>query len=56
MKTGKVIDYKKSNIFYEDGSIKKINLIPLAGNWYGNTAHMVLFTLAFKYAKLGGLN
>lgn len=26
------------------------------GNWYGNTAHVFLFALAFKYAKLGGLN
>ena len=56
LQTGKVIDYKTSNIFYEDGSIKWINLIPLASNWYGNTAHMVFFAIAFRYAKLGGLN
>jgi drug/metabolite transporter (DMT)-like permease len=33
-----------------------INLIPLLGNWYGNTAHVILFALAFKYAKMGDLN
>ena len=26
------------------------------GNWYGNTAHIFLFTFAFKFARLGGLN
>lgn len=33
-----------------------MNLAPLLGNWYGNTAHVFLFTYAFKFAKLGGLN
>ena len=26
------------------------------GNWYANTAHVFLFTYAFKFAKIGGLN
>ena len=33
-----------------------INLVPLLGNWYGNTAHVILFAFAFKYAKMGDLN
>ena len=33
-----------------------MNLVPLIGNAYANTAHIFLFTYAFKYAKLGGLN
>jgi len=33
-----------------------MNIAPLLGNWYGNTAHVFLFTFAFKFAKLGGLN
>lgn len=53
---GTFINYEKSNIYEKDGSLKKMNLAPLLGNWYGNTAHVFLFTYAFKFAKLGGLN
>jgi len=53
---GTFINYQNSNLFDKDRNLKKKNLAPLIGNWYGNTAHVFLFTFAFKYAKLGGLN
>lgn len=31
-------------------------MIPLLGNWYANTAHVFLFSYAFKFSKLGGMN
>ena len=43
-------------MIYENGKFKYINLIPLLGNWYGNTAHIILFSFAFRYAKMGDLN
>ena len=27
-----------------------INLVPLLGNWYGNTAHVILFAFAYDTA------
>lgn len=53
---GQYIDYKKSNFFTKEGKLNKTNLIPLLGNFYANAAHVFLFTYAFKFAKLGGLN
>ena len=53
---GYFIDKNNSNLIDANGNLKKINLIPLLGNWYGNTAHIILFAFAFKYAKMGDLN
>jgi hypothetical protein len=50
------IDKTNSNIYSPDGKLKKKNIIPILGNWYGNTAQVFLFSVAFKYATLGGLN
>ena len=53
---GVFINPEKSNIVDREGNFIKKNLVPLLGNWYANTAHVFLFTYAFKYAKLGGMN
>lgn len=55
-KNGQFFTKKNSNIFLEDGSLKKMNLIPLLSNCYANTAHVFFFTMAFKYGKLAGIN
>ena len=56
MEIGTFINKDKSNIVDKDGKYITKNLIPLLGNWYANTSHIFLFTYAFKYAKMGGLN
>lgn len=53
---GTFINKEKSNIVDPDGKVRWLNLAPLMGNWYGNTAHVFLFHFAYKFAKLGGLN
>lgn len=53
---GTFIDYKNSSFFNSSGCFQRVNLIPLLGNWYCNSSHIFLFTYAFKFAKLGGLN
>mmetsp|Transcript_9665 Transcript_9665/g.14711 ORF Transcript_9665/g.14711 Transcript_9665/m.14711 type:complete len:260 (+) Transcript_9665:283-1062(+) len=56
VRTGSFIDKTNSNFLKENGDWKMENLVPLIGNWYGNTAQVFLFAYAFKFAKLGGLN
>ena len=56
IKIGTFINLEKSNFYDEDGNFRKGNLVPLIGNAYANIAHVFLFTYAFKYAKMGGLN
>jgi multidrug transporter EmrE-like cation transporter len=53
---GFFIDKNNSNLIDVKGNLKTINLVPLLGNWYGNTAHIILFSFAFRYAKMGDLN
>ena len=53
---GVYIDKTKSNIYNPDGSYKTKNIIPLLGNWWANTTHLFIFSYAFKFAKMGGLN
>ncbi len=53
---GFFIDKNNSNLIDANGNLKTINLVPLLGNWYGNTAHIILFSFAFRYAKMGDLN
>lgn len=55
-KNGKFWDKSKSNLLNEDNSLKKINLVPLLTSVYANCAQYVFFTMAFKYAKLAGIN
>lgn len=56
MRLGTFINKEKSNIIDSNGKYLWKNLIPLLGNWFANTGHVFLFTYAFKYAKMGGLN
>ena len=53
---GRFINPEDSNIINPDGSLKWVNLVPLLGNAYANISHIFLFTYAFKFAKMGGLN
>ena len=53
---GTFVNLDKSNIFNKDGTLKKRNAIPVAINWLSNIAHIFLFTYAFKFAKMGGMN
>ena len=53
---GTFIDRKSSNIVDGEGEFRYENIIPLVGNWLANIAHIFLFTYAFKFARLGGLN
>lgn len=53
---GTWIDRNSSNIVDKEGNLQTQNIIPIAGNWFANIAHVFLFTYAFKFAKLGGLN
>ena len=55
-KNGMYWDKSKSNLIEEDSSLKKKNLIPLLASTYANCAHYLFFTMAFKYAKLAGIN
>jgi hypothetical protein len=55
-KTGNFIDNNNSNFFRPDGSFQKINLVPLLGNWYANSAHIFIYSFAFRFAKKGGIN
>jgi multidrug transporter EmrE-like cation transporter len=56
MRVGSFIDKPNSSFYKKDGSFNSTNLIPLAGNWIPNSAHVFLFTFAFKYAKISGIN
>lgn len=53
---GKFFDRSKSNLLKPERGLKCKNLIPLCFSAYGNTAHFFFFALAFKYAKMAGLN
>lgn len=53
---GRFINPEKSNILNKEGNIMWVNLIPLLGNAYANISHIFLFTYAFRFAKMGGLN
>eukprot|EP00355_Strombidium_rassoulzadegani_P003296 CAMPEP_0168614938 /NCGR_PEP_ID=MMETSP0449_2-20121227/4242_1 /TAXON_ID=1082188 /ORGANISM="Strombidium rassoulzadegani, Strain ras09" /LENGTH=315 /DNA_ID=CAMNT_0008655653 /DNA_START=170 /DNA_END=1117 /DNA_ORIENTATION=- len=54
--TGAFIDKNNSNLVDKEGKLKKKNLIPLLGNLYGNFAHIFFYSLAYKFAKMGGIN
>mmetsp|Transcript_17589 Transcript_17589/g.29697 ORF Transcript_17589/g.29697 Transcript_17589/m.29697 type:complete len:86 (+) Transcript_17589:326-583(+) len=53
---GVFVDRNHSNIVDPQGKLIKKNLIPVFGNWQGNIAQVFLFTFAYKFAKLGGVN
>ena len=55
-KYGEFWNKSRSNFINEDNTIKKVNFWPLLVNIYANCAHYTFFTLAFKYAKLAGIN
>ena len=56
VKIGQYIDYSDSNFYTKDKKFQYKNLAPLLANFYANVAHRFFYALAFKYAKLGGLN
>jgi len=56
VKKGVFIDKENSNIIDTEGKIKWKNIVPILGNWYANSAQVFLFTYAYKFAKLAGLN
>ena len=58
IKLGTFIDYNDEweGLFGADQTLTKKNLIPLFGNWLTNSGSIFCNTIAFRYAKLGGLN
>lgn len=55
-KYGTFINYNDSNWFTKDRSFKRYHLKALGGNFIPNLLGLVLLSLSFKYASIGGLN